>query len=75
MAYFIERDDLLPCPFCGVMPYIIRHDESSSWKYRLVADHKFDCYFRQMNGVYSGAAFSTDNLDRCVKIWNKRIAD
>lgn len=74
MPEFIERDDLKPCPFCGVMPYI-RCNENDIWKYRFAADHKFDCYFRQMNGVYIGAAFSTDNLNRCVEIWNKRIAN
>lgn len=71
-----KRENLKPCPFCGVMPHIYWEawkdisPDAGVWK--LEANHKDSCYITHINGTNISGRSSARRLSQLVEWWNHR---
>ncbi|HLD91377.1 MAG TPA: Lar family restriction alleviation protein [Patescibacteria group bacterium] len=60
-----KQEEFLPCPFCGVYPYI---ESVGQGYYELIVKHFRDCYLHCMN--YE--TLSMSKKSRLIEKWNTR---
>lgn len=60
-------NELLPCPFCGVVPVLGRHRTSEGDFFSLNASHDEWCVFSMVPNPFVASSHSV-----LIKMWNRR---